>query len=365
MKQITDGSPAPAAGQMVRGGFGSTEMTTMAETAAVAVAAQAKAAIEARYILAMRQPREWMEVRTRLLKECKRPGFAAVAMYAKPIGQDPKKWPRGMSIRFAEAALRCMTNVFPETQIIYESDDKRIVQVSVTDLEANLTYSSQVVIDKTVERKHVKEGVQVLGERKNSYGDTVYLVRATEDDLLNKQNALISKAMRTHALRLLPGDIMDECRTEVETVAASADKADPEAAKKKLVDAFADLGVSPTDIAAWLRHSLDRIQPAEVTMLRSIYSAIRDGEATWDAVMEDRGETGSAEQQTEMRTKLEADAKAKLAEMKAKEQAKPTEGQAPLTEEEMKAATEAADAKAEQKQEAPKPKLTFGGRAKS
>ena len=381
MKQIEDGSGQPSAGQVLRGGFGATELQTQAETAAVAVAAQAKAAIEARYILALRQKRDWMEVRSRLIKESQRPGFAQSGIYQKPIGRDQSKWPTGPSIRFAEAALRCMTNVFPETMVVYESDDKRIIQVSVTDLEANLTYASQVVIQKTVERRN-PNSAEVISERKNSYGDTVYVVRATEDDLLNKQNALISKALRTMALRLLPGDIMDECM-EIMLETRQADiKADPDAAKKKLVDAFDAIGISPTDLAAWLKHSLDRIQPAELNDLRSIYSAIRDGEATWDAVMDARGGGGDAEMHQEMREAKAADAQAKLARMKAEEKAAALgvglKGKSPappveMTEAEMNALTAQTDAQQAQPEaetlphtpEAtgkPAPKFTFGGK---
>jgi hypothetical protein len=305
------------AGQTARQEFGSQELTVRGETAAVAVAAQAKAAVEARYILAMKRPRDLDDVRVRLLRECKRPSFAAVARYEKPIGKDKAKWPKGPSIRFAEAALRCLGNAMPETIVIFESDTQRILQVTCTDLEANLTYSSQIVIQKTVERKFLKDGQTAISTRTNSYGDPVHLIAATEDDLLNKQNALVSKSLRTLALRLLPGDILDDCMTQVlETLRADIKK-DPDAAKKAMMDAFYDLNISPVDVAAFLGHSVDRIQPAEIEELRAVYSAIKDGESTWDAVMESRGVTGSEEQQQELREKLEVEAKAKLAERKA------------------------------------------------
>jgi hypothetical protein len=324
--------PVVRAGQTARQDFSGAELTVRGETAAVAVAAQAKAAVEARYLLALKQPREWMEVRARLLKECQRPGFAQSGIYRKPIGKDQSKWPTGPSIRFAEAALRSMTNVLPETMVVFEGDDRRIIQVSVTDLEANVTYTAQVVIQKTVERRNPNG--EVLGQRKNSYGDDVYILRATEDDLLNKQNAQVSKALRTLALRLLPGDILDECMDVMQATRHAEIKQDPGAAKKRLVDAFESVGIGPTDLAAWLRHSLDRIQPAEIAELREIYSAIKDGEATWEAVMEARGETGSQEQQDSAREKIEAEAKAKLAAMKQQHQLAPAaadEGD-PLTE---------------------------------
>lgn len=263
----------------VREDFGGQEIQQVVETASVAVAAQARAAVEARYVIAYKRPRDWDDVRVRLLNECSRPGFAATARYRKPIG----KGVEGPSIRFAEAALRCMGNVLPEVQVVYDDDRKRIVRVSVTDLEANLTYSTDVLVEKTVERKDIKEGQQVLGRRMNSYGKLVYLVAATEDDLLNKQASHVSKSLRQSGLRLLPGDILEECMVRVVEVVMRGDAADPDAAKKKLADAFAALGVLPAQLREYLGHELGQCSPAELGDLRALWMAIRDGETTWAA----------------------------------------------------------------------------------
>ena len=118
--------------------------------------------VEARYIMAIRRPRDMDVVREKMLKECRRPSFAAVARYQKPIGRDKSKWPSGPSIRFAEAAVRNMTNITVETMTVYDDREKRIVRVTVTDLEANVPYAQDVTITKTIERRQRKEGDQVL-----------------------------------------------------------------------------------------------------------------------------------------------------------------------------------------------------------
>jgi len=292
--------------------FSGAEIQHSPETASSAVAAQAKAAVEARYILAMKRPRDLMDVRVRMLKECDRPGFASVARYAKPIGKDKSKWPTGPSIRFVEAAIRCMTNIYPESSIIYDDDSKRIVQVAVTDLEANVTYNTQIVIAKTMERKQA-EPSQVISKRKNSYGEWTYTVPATEDDILNKQNAAISKALRTNGLRIIPGDIVDECMSKVIDILQGDIKADPDAAKKKIVDAFSGLSIMPSDLAMYLGHSLDRLGVAEIAELRQIYAALKDGETTWEAVLEAREPGGTTEAAADVGTK-------KLATMQEKAQ---------------------------------------------
>jgi hypothetical protein len=258
------------------------------DTASTAVAAQAKALVEARYIMALRRPRDMDVVREKMLKECSRPSFAAVARYTKPIGKDKTKWPSGPSIRFAEAAVRNMTNVTVETMTVYDDREKRIVRVTVTDLEANVPYSQDVTIAKTIERRQKKDGDTVISTRTNSYGDLLYILEATDDDIINKQQALISKAIRTLGMRLIPGDIVDECMDQVLVTQANADAQDPDAAKRKLFDAFAALGVRAEQIKEFLGHDAASLSPKELQDLRSLYAAIRDGEATWRDVMDQR-----------------------------------------------------------------------------
>jgi hypothetical protein len=275
--------PAPQAGAMVRQDFAGTELSVGAETASTAIAAQARAAVEARYIMALRRPRDWDDVRVKLLKECTRPGFAAVARYSKPRGG---KAIEGPSIRFAEAALRAMGNAMPEVAAIYDDAQKRIVRVTVTDLEANLPYSVDVVIDKTVERARLRDGEEPLSVRLNSSGKRTYLVPANDDDLLNKQNALVSKALRTAALRLLPGDILEECMERVLATVNTRNAADPDAERKKIADGFARLNISPAQLREYLGHDLGGCSPAELGHLRGLWQGINEGAVTWADAME-------------------------------------------------------------------------------
>lgn len=305
------------AGTAVNESFSSTEMVRGAETASSAVAAQAKAQVEARYIVAMKRPRDLDQVRLAILKECKRPGFAAVARYRKPVGEGIE----GPSIRFAEAALRCMTNMLPEVATIYEDPEKRIMRVSVTDLEANVTYSGDVTIEKTVERAKLKEGQVPIRARQNSVGKMTFLVEATEDDLLNKQNALVSKQLRTLALRLLPGDILEEAMETVIETLAKQDAEDPARARKNLVDAFDRFGVKPSELRDYLGHDLDGITPKELQELRAVATSLRDGDAKWKEVLDHK--LASRAPATDAKaTNLKDRAKQKAAEGKAPTAAK-------------------------------------------
>lgn len=319
----SDGS-GPQTGEVVREEFGARELAVTAETSSTAVAEQAKAAIQARYIMAIQRPRDLDEVRQKLLKECRRTGFARVARYRKPIGRGVE----GPSIRFAEAALRAMGNVLPEVSTLWDDATKRIVRVSVTDLEVNLTYSKDVVIQKTVERRNL-DGKTPLSSRKNSSGHTVYTVEAGDDDILNKENALISKAIRTNGLRLLPGDILDECMELVQETLRAGVEADPDAERKRLVDAFSGLGVKAPALKAYLGHDLDESSPAELIELRALYSAIRDGEATWAEAMDSKAPSNGKEKDPKveaLREKLEKRKAAKAGATPEPEQSAPEDG---------------------------------------
>lgn len=271
------------------------------ETASSAVAAQAKANVEARYLMALHRPRSWMTVRSRLLEACERPGFAEMALYALP------RWDArlrrevnitGPSIRFAEEAARHMGNLLIEPVVVLDDADKRVITVWVTDLESNISWPSPVVVQKTVERAKPKQGQTVLRSRTNSEGHMVYVVAATEDDLANKQASMISKAARNGILRMLPGDVLEEAVERVHETLANADAADPKKAVKKVCDAFYRLGVEPGQLETYLGHKVDVINPAELQELRGIHAAIKDGQTTWAQVMEGQakpaGETQGA-----------------------------------------------------------------------
>ena len=257
-----------------------------AELATSGATSAAKARIEAAYMVALHRPRDLDTVRVRLLEACRRPGFADAAMYSKPVGGSKIV---GLSVRFAEEAARLLGNLQCEDQTIYDDPTQRIVQVSVIDLETNYITGKQVVIDKTVERKNNK-GRIVLEERPNSYGETVYIVLATEDELANKQAAAISRARRNLLIEMIPGDITQEARDAISKTIHGKIEADPSAARKAVADGFAKLGVRPDALAAYLGHPLEQSSPKEIAELRDMWSSISQGETSWTELLRDREE---------------------------------------------------------------------------
>lgn len=266
-----------------------------AETAAIAMATQQKAIVEARYKMALARPRDLDLVRQKMLKDASRPSFATVAIYHKPVGNGIE----GPSIRFVESAIRNMTNILTETSTVSEDDERRVIRVAVSDLETNTYFSQDVTVTKTVERRKLPQGEKPIRVRANSNGQPIYILHATDDEILNKQNALISKAVRTLGLRLIPGDLVDEALWEIKKTMAQQDRQDPDAAKHRIIDAFAQLGVSVEALKEFVGHELSALTPNEIQLLRTTYTSIKDGETSWKAVMDDKAEKEASAKEKE------------------------------------------------------------------
>ena len=88
-------------------------------------------------------------------------------------------------------------------------------------------------------------------------------------------------------------------------IKADADAKDPDAEKRRIVDAFAEIGVSPSDLRAYLGHDVEKTQAKELQGLRDAYQALKEGETTFAELMAER--TGSTEEQeTVLEEKLAA-----------------------------------------------------------
>lgn len=283
----------PPSGALVRQEFGAVQAMTGTEMQAQALAAQVKAAVEARYILAMRRPRNLDTVRVKLTAECRRPGFAEDARYIVPRGRKQNaqgQWEdnlvSGPSIRFAEAAARYMGNIDSGTMTIYDDASSRQVRVTAIDLESNVTFYKDITIHKTMERKKLRQNQVAIGERYTSAGELVYIVEIPDSELTNIQAAAESKALRTLLLRFVPGDIVDECMDLCVAILKDQHAKDPREAIKKMCDGYARLGISPDELVSYIGKPLDQMTPDEYQHLRSLGIALRDGQARWAEALE-------------------------------------------------------------------------------
>lgn len=268
------------------------------ETAATAVAARERAAVEARYLVALHRPRNPDNARLRLLARCESPAFAEVAEYAKPVGGGKKA--TGASIRAMEEIARQWGNIDVQSQVTFDDPDRRNIRVTATDLESNYAASVDVILEKTVERRNPRTGEEIVSSRTNSTGQTVYRIRADEDAFLVKQNAAISKARRECIRAVVPGDLVEEAMQRCADTRRGEVKKDPAAARKRLADAFFSLGVMASQLCEYLgKPSLEGITEAEIEVLRVIYASIKEGDTTWAEVMEEKRPSVSSDKQAE------------------------------------------------------------------
>jgi hypothetical protein len=258
-------------GQTVRGRSATGEL---AQAASIALA---EANVKTRIMMARQFPRVWQQVEQRLMADCERPSFAEVARYRKPVGDGIE----GPSIRFAEAAMRTAGNMEQASSPQYEDDEKRVLLVTVTDYEHNNTFGATVTVPKLVERSQLN-GRTPLGSRTNSRGKIVFLVAATGDEMLNTENAMVSKAVRTLILRHIPSDIVENCMERCREVKLDKKAKDPRADMNAILANFAGMGVNAGQVAEYLDHGFDHgLTDKESLDLWGLASAIRDGEATW------------------------------------------------------------------------------------
>jgi hypothetical protein len=257
------------------------------ETSSTAVAAREKASVEARFLMALHQPRNPDQARTRLMKRCESPTFAKVAEYSKPIGG---KRVTGGSIRLREECARQWGNIDVQSIVVFDDRERRIVRVTVTDLESNYSQSVDVALEKTVERRSPRSGDEILSERVNSNGERVYKIVADEDAFFVKQNANVAKARREMIRAVVPGDITEDALERASQTRQDRDAKDPAGARKDIAEAFFKIGVMATQLCDFLdKPSLEAITQAELEVLRHTYTAIREGETTWKEVMEEKG----------------------------------------------------------------------------
>jgi len=272
--------------------------TNIQETAAASRAASAVALVQARCVMALQRPRDWETVRVKLLKECQRPGFAEAAVYRKPMGGGKKI--EDVSIRFAEAAMRYAGNLDVKSETVHEDESSITVQVSAIDLETNAGSETSVRIQKTVERRS-SAGRVVLSKRVNSDGENVFIVVATEDEMVGKVNSFVSKARRNLIQQFIPGDIVEECKLECQSVYADKTAKDPDTARRRMFDDFARYDVTPAQIREYLGHS-NPPTVKELEELRGLHAALATGETTWSAIVD----TDRSELKTKQASTMEA-----------------------------------------------------------
>ena len=285
-KQESDGAQALMPRETAVG-----RITEGASPAAIQAAARVEAEIRAQFTKAMMSPRDMDEARVRVLATCRRPRFAdnKSTVYQRPVGktkEGKEVLAIGPGIRLAEELARQMRNLRCQVDLVEENAEQATYSVGVLDLEANTSYSQIVRVAKKVERKYAPKGRVVVGQRETSTGGKVFILEATDDEMLSRTNSAISKSLRNSIIRLMPSDVVDEAIDLILATRTKETAADPDKAIKDIYDGFMRIGVSPGEVGSFVQQkwgtTLVRLTPEQLGDLRLVWSSIHDGEATWE-----------------------------------------------------------------------------------
>lgn len=252
---------------------------------AIAAAEQVKAEIQMGYWMAFQFPRDEETARLKILHECERPSFADKVEYEIKYGNE---YVHGPTIRLAEVIFKYWKNLRENSKITFEDDKIRRVSVSVIDLETNGSYNDEVEVSKFIEKKY-NRNKEAISERKNSNGEMVYLVPATQDEFSRETEKAKSKTLRKCILRLVPQDLIDQCLLKARNTLIAADKEDPDGKRREMIAAFAKIGIMPDKLSKLLGHDTSFIKEEELLRMRKIYRALEEG-AKWTDYVPEEGE---------------------------------------------------------------------------
>lgn len=249
---------------------------------------QSQVEIFTRVQMAIIMPREWLDVQGKLLTACENPDFAKEAVYSKPAADG--KVQRGLSIRFAEHAKQVLRNISVDTAHEREDEEASYYRMTLVDLETNTPTSETFRVSKTVERFGVRDGDTVIRQRTNSDGLTVYVVPASEEQLFDKLSAMKSRVRRQLILSVIPAEVRAACLARCLEVSADTAAKNPADALKSVVASYLSLGVEVSDLKEYLGKSVQSATPAELQELREMNTTIREGNLSWNDIMDTKRE---------------------------------------------------------------------------
>lgn len=244
-------------------GFSGTDLSVRAAGEA-SIAVREEAEMKAAIVLARTNPRNELDGYNRVIKSCKRAGFAATALYSFPRGGQKVEGP---SVDMAREIARAWGNIRYGLRIVEMSADAVHIRGFAHDVETNAYVEMEDKFARLVQRKD---------KRTNQ---TTWVQPDERDlrELINRRGAI---CVRNAILQVLPPDVVDdalaECRRTREA-GAMADLKDRDRTLKMLVLAFNDVGVSVEMLERRLGHALAAIDDKELADLRGVFKSIKDG----------------------------------------------------------------------------------------
>lgn len=264
------------------------------ESVSVAAAAQERAQLETAVTLAqMGKPRDYDVVRAKVLSLIEDPAIAELWSYSRPAGrrknEETGEWEQviieGPSVRAAEFVNQAYGKTYVSMRHLHIGRDYVLIAATAYDLENLTAVSSDVMVEKTVERREPRKGEKVIGRRQNSSGEEVFVIETNAEQMKTKIAAERSKLFRDNVLRIVPRGLIEEAGEKAKLVLANANAKDPNAAKKKVFDRFASVGVTPDMLKSYLDRSLDVLTPKDIQELTFIFNGLKQGDFSWNDLL--------------------------------------------------------------------------------
>lgn len=216
---------------------------------------RAVAEVQAAMMIARMNPRDPIAAMDRILNACTRPSLAYGAVYSYSRGGSDISGP---SIRLAEAMAQAWGNIQFGIRELDQSKGESTVQAYAWDVETNTRREMTFTVPHI---RHTKGGARKLEDPRDIY------------EMVANNGA---RRLRACILAVIPGDVTEAAVAQCQaTMKAKADVS-PEG-MKKMVETFAQFGVTKEQIEKRIQRRLDAIQPAQVVALRQIYSSLNDG----------------------------------------------------------------------------------------
>lgn len=227
--------------------------------------AREESEVKAAIVLARANQRDEMTAYTAIINACKRPSFAASAMYSFPRGGSQIVGP---SVDLAREMARLWGNVRYGARVVTEDEATVHIKGYAFDLETNAYVEAEDKFKKLIQRKDKR-----TGETKWTQPD--------ERDLRELVNRRAAFLVRNCILQLMPPDFVEDAMDQANrTKHADANgqlKEDRAGTVKKMVMAFDEVRVSPEMLTEYLGHAIDDVTDRELADLKAIFKSLRDG----------------------------------------------------------------------------------------
>lgn len=242
--------------------------------------------VQAAMVVAKKFPRDTIQAQIRILQACQRVGLAEASMYAYPKGGSRVEGP---TIRLAEVLAQCWGNIDFGIKELEQRHGESTVMAYAWDLETNARQTKVFTV------KHERKVNQ-----KDSSGKSIgHRIDVLDDprDIYEMVANSGARRLRACILGVIPGDIQDAAIAQCHKTLAGDSKEPLIDKVRKMVAAFAEIGVTQEMIEERLGHKMEATSANEIVNLRSIYQSIKDGmsdRTAWFDLTDGTEEAGDA-----------------------------------------------------------------------